>query len=153
MYFSFPLHLPRCWRFIFRWCGLLEATLVKPFWLSLGAIPPHHSGGIRLGYVIHVTHRACETEEKPSISVEPAWPFLFLLLLVVCFCLSRRLCSLAVDIQGVRTHGKEGGKGRREPSTSADRQAVPCTPAGWRSPSTVASLGHVHKVVSEAWRL
>lgn len=97
----------------------------------------------------------CEIEEKPSVSVEPVW--WFLLLLVVCFCLSRRLCSLAVDIQGVRTHGKEEGKGRREPSTSAGRQAgrqvVPCTPAGWRSASTVALLGYVHKVVSKVWGL
>lgn len=77
-------------------------------------------GGIHLRYVIHVTPRACEIEEKPSVSVEPVWRFL--LLLVVCFCLSRRLCSLAVDIQGVRTHGKEEGKGRREPCTSAGRQ-------------------------------
>lgn len=89
MYFSLSLCLfPRCWRFIYRWCGLRAATLVKPFWLSLGAIPPHHSGGIHLGYVINVTLRACEIE-NPSVSVEPVWRFLWLL--VVCFCLSRRL--------------------------------------------------------------
>lgn len=152
LFLSFPLPLSRCWRFICRWCGLREATLVKPFWLSLGAIPPHHSGGIHLGYVIDVTPRACEIE-KPLVSVEPVWQFL--LLLVVCFCLSRRLCSLAVDFQGVRTHSTEGGEGRRDPSTSAGRQAgrqaVPCTPAGWRYASTVTLLGHVHKVVSKVW--
>lgn len=82
----------------------------------------------------------CEIEEKPSVSVEPVWRFL--LLLVVCFCLSRRLCSLAVDIQGVRTHGKEEGKGRREPSTSAVRQAGCATHSGrLEIASTVALLG------------
>lgn len=134
MCFSLSLCIfPLCWRFIFRWCGLH----IRHFGKDLLAIPRCHPStplaGIHLGYVIHVTHRACEIEEKSSVSVEPVWRFL--LLLVVCFCLSRRFCSLAVDTQEVCTHGKEGGKGRREPGTSAGRQAVPCTPAGWRSAS------------------
>lgn len=72
VFLSFPLplspvlaiHFPLVW-------PSLAATLVKPFWLSFGAIPPHHSGGIHLGYVINVTLRACEIA-NPSVSVEPS---------------------------------------------------------------------------------